>query len=488
MTTRANRLQEYREQMLLEYADAKRDLALYTQCAWPILEPVAELKWNWHHDLICEYLHATALGQIKRLIINVCPRSTKSTITSVAFPTWVWIADPATRFLCASYADKLASKLSLLRRNIIESHWYKSGYGHRFKLSEDVNTKSDFQNNKTGMMRSGGIKSPPTGEGADYILIDDPHNPKGAMSDTERETVVEQFDLGWSSRLNNKKTGRIILIMQRLHEADLTGHLLKKNMGYELVKIPTEAPAFVQVKFPISGFVIERQAGELLHPERDGPDEVAQAKTDLGIFGFSGQHNQEPTPLTGGIFKKAMFQEVNQLPAEFDYRFITADTAYSEKKENDFTVFTAFGVLNEELYIIAVYRKQITAEQVEEDVKPFILRFSDWGFRGCYIEPKGHGLYLNDAFAKEGVMVPSEEDRDEFFKDRKWDKVARANNAVPHLANRTIKYSQDLPDKEVLLSEALRFPKAVHDDFVDTLVDGVKLAFARTPGSLDVDM
>lgn len=484
----APELQRYREAKLLQFAHAKRKLSVFTKASWPVLEPTTELKWSWHHGLICEYLTACALGEIRRLIINIAPRTTKSTITTINFPTWLWIADPSLRFLCGSYADKLAVKHSMMRRRLIESDWFQEGYGHRFKLAEDINTKAEFANDKTGIMRAGGINSPPTGEGADFILIDDPHNPKGAKSVQEREKACENFDLGWSNRLNDKKKGCIIVIMQRLHEADLSGHLLEKEQGYVHVKVPTEAPEKTYVHFPISKRVVIREQGDLLQPGRDGPAEIAQAKIDMGPYGYSGQHQQEPTPLTGGVFKTTMFQEVNELPREFDYSFIMADTAYDEKKENDFTVFTCFGMFNDELYIRAVYRKQIMADRVEGEVTPFIERFSLYGFRGCYIEPKGHGIYLHGAFAKKGILVPRDEERDEFFKDRKWDKVARANNAVPHLAHRTIKYHKDLPDKEELISEALRFPKAVHDDFVDTLVDGVKLAFAKSPGSLDVDL
>lgn len=478
------RIDSYKEAEALEYAHCMRDLGLYTQAAWDVLEPQTDLKWNWHHDLICEHLQACAIGQIKRLIINVAPRSTKSILASVSFPTWVWPHDPATRFLFGSFSDKLSTKHSVLRRNLIESDWYRRGFGHRFKLSQDVNTKSEFTNNCTGQMRAGGIKSPPTGEGGDYIIIDDPHNPKGAESEAERESAIEQFDLGWSSRLNNKKTGRIIVIMQRLHEKDLTGHLLKKQ-GYEHLKIPTIAEDRERMVFPITKSYVDREAGDLMHPERDGPEEIAQAKRELGPYGFSGQHQQEPTPRSGGLFKESMFDYV-KLPAAFDYRFITADTAYSEKKENDFTVFTAFGVLAGELYVLDVYREQINADKIEAAVMPFIKRYSDYGFRYCWIEPKGHGIYLNQALPKKGVMIPSEDDRKEFYTDRKWDKVARANNAVPHLANRKVHMNEAMANKEELVSEALRFPKGAHDDFVDTLVDGIKLVFARQVGILDV--
>lgn len=460
----------------LEYLHAKKDLGLFVQCAWEILEPNVELKWNWHHDLICEYLQACANSEIKRLIINVAPRSTKSMITTICFPAWIWASQPSERFLFGSYADSLAKKHSVLRRNLIESDWYQNGYGKEFSLSVDVNTKSEFRNDKTGQMKASGIKGSVMGEGGDYILIDDPHNPKGAESDLDRESTIQNFELGWSTRLNNKKTGRIVIIMQRLHENDLTGHLLSKELGYTHLKIPSIAEERETIIFPVSQRTVIREAGDYMHPERDGKAELDQAKIDLGPYGFSGQHQQNPSPSGGGMFKESMFEFV-ELPTEFDYSFIMADTAYSDKKSADFTVFTAFGMKANELYILDVYRKQIASDMVEEDVTPFIERFTKYGFRGAYIEPKGHGIYLNQSLPKKKILIPTVDQLKDFYKDRRLNKVERANNAIPHLANRKVHVNALIHDKEILLSEVLRFPKAAHDDFVDTLIDGIKYAF-----------
>lgn len=470
----------------LQYAQAQQDLGLFFQAAWDVLEPSRPLAWNWHHDLICEHLEAAYTGQIRRLIINIAPRTTKSLMATVCFPAWAWTLDPALRWLFGSYADTLATQHSVLRRNVIESDWYQAGYSHRFKLSSDSNTKSEFTNNKTGHMKALGIKGSVTGEGGDFIVIDDPHNPKGAESQAERETAIQNFDLAWSSRLNDKRTGRIIVIMQRLHERDLTGHLLQKELGYTHLKIPTVAEERQRLVFPMSGRVIEREQGDLMHPERDGPTEVEQAKKDLGPYGFSGQHQQNPVPSSGGLFTQDMFEFVDTLPDKFDYRFVTADTAYNDKKENDFTVFSAWGVCKGELYLIDVYRKQIQAAAVEVPATAFIKRFSQYGFRGAYIEPKGHGIYLNQALPKAGVLIPSENDMKTFFSDRRLNKTERASNAVPHLANRRIRIHSLIADKEILLAEVLGFPKAAHDDFTDTVVDAIKMAFGRSLSLFDV--
>lgn len=464
---------------------AKRDFGLFVQASWEILEPNTPLKWNWHHDYLAEHLQATATGEITRLIINIAPRTMKSILSTVAFPPWVWTNRPSERFLFGSFSANLATQHSVLRRNIIDSQWYRKHYGRGFKLSEDVNTKAAFSNDKTGEMKAFGINSPPTGQGGDFITIDDPHDPQGSESQAERETTLMNWDLGWSTRLNDPKTGRIIIIMQRLHERDLTGHVMAKNLGYTHVKIPTVAEERERRVYPVSGKVKEREQGDFMHPDRFGHKESETAKIDLGPYGYSGQHQQSPTPRSGGIFIDQMF-DFQPPPDQLDWRFITADTAYNDKKENDFTVFTAFGVANKELYILDVWRRQIKSSEVEAQILPFIQRFSDYGFRGCYIEPKGHGIYLNQNLPSKGVMIPSEDDRKEFFSDRRKDKVERANNAVPWLANRRVHINPTIPEKETLLAELLGFPKAAHDDFVDTVIDGIKKAFSRPPTMFDL--
>lgn len=178
--------------------------------------------------------------------------------------------------------------------------------------------------------------------------------------------------------------------------------------------------------------------------------------------------------------------EFTDLPYEFDWTFIMADTAYKEKQENDFTVFTSFGVYKNELFVRDVWRRQIKSSDVEALVEPFIRKQMQYGYRGTYIEPKGHGIYLNQAFARKSLMIPGETMIKEFYSDRRFEKVERANNVVPHLFHVKVKINKQIPMKEELLAECLIFPKGKHDDFVDTLVDGLKMVYGTSIGILDV--
>ena len=192
-------------------------------------------------------------------------------------------------------------------------------------------------------------------------------------------------------------------------------------------------------------------------------------------------------PDGGTTFKDHMFRFVD-LPSMFDYRFVTADTSYKEKQENDFTVFSHWGVIGEQLYLIDVWMRQIKAYDVEAEVEPFVRAAINYGYRYTWIEPKGHGIYLNTAFGRKGLHIPDEDMLKDFFSDRRFDKVERANNVAPHLSNRFVAINNCIANKEDLVAQCLGFPKAKHDDFVDTLIDALKLTYNRELSTLDLFM
>lgn len=445
--------------LLADYEMAESHFSHFVQGAWDVLEPQTDLLWNWHHDLICEYLTATALGQIKRLIINIAPRSTKSLLATVSFPDWIWIKRPSDRFLFGSYAETLATKHSLFRRNLIESEWYQAGWGDRFKLSGDLNKKTEFANDKTGQMKAAGIKGSITGEGGDYIIIDDPHNPKGAESDADREATLQNFDLAWSNRLNNKKTGRIILIMQRLHHQDLTGHLIAKNLGYEVLKLPSVCEKKTIITFPISGRELIRTPGEFMHPQRDGFEELEQAKKDLGSYGFAGQHQQEPSPRSGGIIKRAWIKYYKELPDNLEEKIIVADLTYKDAKAADFTVIEVWGRKGSSMYLIDQIRDRMGFPAQVQAIKTMSARHPDAIAK--IIEEAANGAAVIQTLQGEIMgIVP--------FKPQTG-KDARLAAVSPIYEAGNVFY----PDPTIApwvgtnVEEVVSFPTAAHDDTVD---------------------
>ena len=243
--------------------DAERSLAAFVRQAWPILEPATPLLWNWHIDLVCEYLEAVTLGQITRLLINEPPRYMKSTKVSVLWPVWEWGPKnlPSTRWIFASFAMDLSTSHSISRRTVIESEWYRARWGERVQLTTDQNVKTEFQNTQRGRMLATSFSTGAMGKGGNRIVVDDPHKTRGVLSDTDREAVVREFREGLSdTRLDDKRTGAIVVVMQRLHQKDLSAYCLEQ--GYVHVKL--ENPCRKSV-------VITSPAGRPIQTTRDLP-------------------------------------------------------------------------------------------------------------------------------------------------------------------------------------------------------------------------
>jgi predicted phage terminase large subunit-like protein len=294
--------------------EGPRGLRLYVEDAWHIVEPAQQFVGNWHIDAICDHLQAVSDGYIQDLIITVPPRHSKSLTVAVMWPTWEWGPRnlPHFRWLFSAYAQSLSLRDSQKRRRIMASRWYQSRWGHKFNIG-GTSFMSDgtakYENNYTGYHLATSVKGSNTGEGGDRIVVDDPINVKEVTSDLIRTSVNDWWDVVMSTRRNNPKKSARVIIMQRTHERDLVGHVLEKpdGGGYVVLSLPTEYEG--KKSTTIIGFTDPREViGELLNPERFGPKEVAQAKVDLGQYGYSAQHQQNPAPAEGGIIKKHWFK------------------------------------------------------------------------------------------------------------------------------------------------------------------------------------
>jgi len=284
----------------------------YFKAVWPIVEPKQTLELNWHHGLIAEYLEACASLEIKRLIINIPPRYTKSNLITVTFPTWMWIKNPEKRFIFSSYSQSLSTKHSVDRRAILESDFYKKGFGNIFTLATDQNVKTEFQNDKRGVMVATSMGGSVTGKGGDFVIIDDPHNPKGAESDAQRNAVIESFDRTFSTRLNDKKNGVIIVVMQRLHEADLSGHLLSQG-GWEHLKIPGVSTQRTIYTYPKSRITKIREANDILHPSRESEIQIKAQKVALGVHSTSANNSSPASDRTRPLIQPAAMSSLSCL-------------------------------------------------------------------------------------------------------------------------------------------------------------------------------
>lgn len=344
--------------------EASTSLHEFVRQAWHVVVPAVEFKDNWHVGAICEHLEAVHRGEIRRLLINVPFRTAKSTIVSVGFPAWEWIHNPAHKFLCGSYAAKLAIRDNLAMRRLIQSNWYRERWGRGFnlvdtsdwgdpegfELTKDQNQKIRFENDRSGYRIAFGLDGGVMGDGGDDVLIDDPHDRNQAHSEKEREHALTTFDEAITTRLNDPATGAIVIIMQRLHEQDLSGHVLAKG-GYEHLLIPMHYdPARSRVT--VIGWQDPRTVeGELMHPARFPADVVEQIEKDIGEYAAAGQLEQRPAPAEGGILKKHWWRFYDTLPEKFDRECTSWDLAFKGLKTSDYVAGLALGRLGAEVYV-----------------------------------------------------------------------------------------------------------------------------------------
>jgi len=282
-----------------------QSLAGFVREAWHVLEPSQPYVHGWHVDALCKHLEAVTDGRIIRLLINVPPGTMKSLLTSVLWPAWEWGPKglPAHRFLTTSYAEKYVKRDSRRMRDLVASDWFRSLWPEIELVRAG---EASFANNKTGF-REGMAFGSLTGGRGDRVIIDDPHSTETAESEAERESTTRIFREAVPTRLNNPATSAIVVIMQRLHEKDVSGQALALKLGYEHLMLPMEFEPERRCRTSI-GFEDPRTyEGELLFPERFPRSVVDRDKVPMGSYAVAGQFQQRPTPREGGLFKRSWF-------------------------------------------------------------------------------------------------------------------------------------------------------------------------------------
>ncbi len=281
----------------LHKAACERSFSHFIEQAWPVVEPAYKYRPNWHIDAICDHLTAVRDSEIQQLLINVSPRCMKSLTCAVFFPAWVWTTIPIAKYLFSSYAQSLSTRDSMKMRRLVKSSWYQNKWEITFE--QDENNKTKYQNQYTGYRLATSVGGMNTGEGGDYIFADDPHNVIEGESDAKRKAAIEWWDESMSSRLNDPRTGRRVVIMQRVHEVDLTGHLLETGDWVHLC-LPMEFDPKRKCIIEVTGFEDPRvEDGELMWPDHIGEIERRRLAKNLGPYAYAGQYNQDPVPRKG---------------------------------------------------------------------------------------------------------------------------------------------------------------------------------------------
>jgi hypothetical protein len=482
----------------------------FVKAGWSVVEAEPYVD-NWHIEAICDHLQAVAEGRITRLLINIPPRLGKSRLASVLFPAWLWTRKPSKKIISTSHGDDLSTGHTVASRDLILSQWYQELWPTRLK--SDQNQKTSYSNDKLGTRQALPFGSV-TGWGANVLIVDDPHSVKSGESDAMRKTTVDLFFSSLKNRLNNMKRDAIIVIMQRLHEDDLSGKLLESDSGYVHLCIPMEfegdktANAF--------GWVDPRtEDGELLFPARFPPsviEELKKGPDGLGLIKYAGQYQQRPVPRDDGFFVADWFNRykapanlnvLNDLPRGCNF-YMTSDHAPGGSGDyNVFRIWAVDGFRN--VYLVDSFRKKCTMDVALGVTKaesgrmiaatagalPLIRKWRPLSWfpenDPTWVTWQGFvraAMIDTNIFCRVSAMSP------------RGDKMSKAS---PYQAKASIGqvFLPEGPIGDEALAEYLRFPNAKHDDQVDAdaaicramdeAITGFYVPPPKEPSALDYD-
>jgi predicted phage terminase large subunit-like protein len=437
----------------------RSDLGFFAQRCFSELNPQAPFAPNWHLEIIAAKLTEVRQGKIRRLIINVAPRNLKSLLASIAFPAWCLGHDPSAQILCVSYAQDLADKLARDCRGIMMSPWYRQIFRtrlapHRQAVQEFITTRQGYRLATS----TGGVL---TGRGADIILIDDPLKPEEALSEAQRQAANEWYDHTLYSRQNDKQRGAIVIIMQRLHEDDLVGHVLGQE-DWEVLSFPAIAEADeaheIETIWGPRRFI--RYQGEALHPDREPLAVLGRIRRTVGEYNFAGQYQQSPAPLGGGLVKAAWFKRYrdNELSVPFDRIMQSWDTANKATELSDFSVCTTWGVRDKDLFLLDLFRHRLEYPALKRAVREQQHRH---GATVVLIEDKASGTQLIQELIADGCHAVTRY-------QPTIDKTMRLHAQTAMIENGFVYIPETAPWLAEYLHEMTVFPNGKHDDQVDS--------------------
>lgn len=464
-------------------------LRAFIKLAWPTVEGQTRYSSNWHIDAICDHLEAISTGEIKRCIIGVPPRSMKSVSTAVMWPAWDWIDNPQRRSLFSSYAHNLSKRDSARCRRVIQSPWYQARWGDRFKMTSDQNAKWRFENNKTGYRLATSVGGQLTGEGGDFVVVDDPLNSSDANSTIKRQTMLTWWSESMSTRLNDPAEGAFLIIQQRLHEQDLVGDILVKHGviedGGEYVFLCL--PARYETNHPHRWFRDPRKEdGELLWPSHV-PDKALRAlEAALGSYAAAAQLQQRPAPREGGLFKRSWFPLVRVLPPDLEYArgWDLASTAVQlTKSDPDYTatVLVGWSRSNRRWYIVEVKRWRENPAEIERIIKQQATEDLALGRYVKIVIPKDPG---QAGKAQSEALTAMLAGFDIKAEPTTGDKAQRAMPLASQCSGGNVSMFFGNWNDE-FLNEMTGFPTAAHDDQVDAASSAFTHLTGGTTGLLE---
>lgn len=366
-------LQPDRALFELDHELSEESLKGFIEAAWHVVEPGRPFSTGWHIDAVCDHLEAVTNGDINRLLINIPPGFMKSLTTNVFWPAWEWGPKNKAwyRYVSGAYSESLTVRDNRRTRSLIRDPWYQSHWGDRFQIMSDQDSKIKFENNHKGFKLATSVKGVGTGERGDRVIVDDPHNVKEGESDAERENALQWFTEVLPTRMNDPASSVIVVIMQRVHDGDVSGHIIANDLGYEHLMLPMEFEPERRC-FTSIGFKDPRiEDGELLWPDRFTEAVVERDKKVMGSYATAGQFQQRPVPRGGGMFQRDWFKKVTKVPPggrtvrAWD---LAATEAAKARSGTAYTVGLKMKMVDDDFYIMDVRRGRWGEKQVDDEV------------------------------------------------------------------------------------------------------------------------
>ena len=507
----------YNKLEALKAIRCQNSLIAFVREFWDVVEPGRRMREGMVLEEMCAHLEAVTLFTesdgtegIQNLLMNVPPGSMKSLLTDVFWPAWEWGPRnlPYLRYVCASYSEDLTLRDNVRFTLLIKSARYQKWWGDRVRITKD--TEGKVGNTAMGWKLATSVGGVGTGERGDRFIVDDPHNVKDGESEAKRTTTLHWWTEVVPTRLNDPDKSSKVVIMQRVHEEDVSGNILARQLDYVHLMLPMEYDPDRRCETVVGGDW-RTEPGELLWPERFSEAAVANLKHEMGPYAYAAQMMQSPTPRGGGIVKAEWWQLYDEAYAQrlglydpkvdarlpwpqMEFVLASLDTAFKKKQENDYHALTILGVWRDEydlpkIMLMDCWKKRLTLhgempDKFDDESELEYLRRTrqHWGLvehvvyscrrlkvdrlliedsaKGASVDEELQRLFAGEKFSTELVTAVQ-------------DKVARLHS-VQHLWTQNIIFAPDKDWAESLINNTSNFPKVAHDDDVDSLTQGLR--------------
>lgn len=449
---------EFDRQALLKEV-LRSDLRSFLIKVFNTVSPADTYHHNWHIDAILYELQLIRSGENRRLVINQPPRSLKSICVSVAFVAW-WLGhDPAKRFAVVSYSSELSATFQRQFRKVVESEWYRQVFP---AVKFDKFTETEAETTKGGGRFAASIDGTFTGKGADVIIIDDPMKAADANTETALRKVNEVYAGTLLSRFNDKKSGALILVMQRLNEDDLSAKVLaSEDCRHLILSAIAETDERIQTG---PDTYHERKKGDALNPDHEPLAEYEKLKREMGSIAFSTQYQQNPIPLEGNIIRREWYKHYDAPPSPSPGMQIVQswDIATAIAETNDYSVCTTWAMIKRDYYLLHVWRGRLEFPKLRHKV---IELAQDQEAKTLLIEKDGPGLQMIQELTSDPVKgVP----RPIAIRPHA-DKLTRMSAQSSRFEAGQVFLPKEAPWLAELQRELLGFPNTKHDDQVDSI-------------------